>query len=85
MYKELYISNKVGPLGHKRNNMKLYTQEQVIAIVLKSRETGLTADYLMMHVTPIELPNYKEQLDRIEQLLLKEEAAQRNRFTIGPL
>ena len=35
--------------------MKLYTEEQVKQIVEKSRETGLTAEYLMLTTTPTEL------------------------------
>jgi hypothetical protein len=40
--------------------MKLYTEEQVKQIVEKSRETGLTAEYLMLVNTPIELPSDEE-------------------------
>jgi transcriptional regulator of met regulon len=40
--------------------MKLYTEEQVKQIVEKSRETGLTAEYLMLVNTPIELPTDEE-------------------------
>jgi hypothetical protein len=40
--------------------MKLYTEEQVNKIVLKSRETGLTADFFMLTITPIELPSDEE-------------------------
>ena len=49
--------------------MKLYTEEQVIEIVLKSRETGLTADYLMLNVTPIELPS-DEEIEKIAQWVI---------------
>jgi hypothetical protein len=44
--------------------MKLYTEEQVKQIVEKSIETGLTADYLMLVNTPIELPS-DEEIDDI--------------------
>ncbi len=37
--------------------MKLYTEEQVKAIILKSRLTDLTTDSLMLFETPIELPS----------------------------
>lgn len=37
--------------------MKLYTEEQVKEIVEKSRETGLTAEYLILTTPPIELPS----------------------------
>jgi hypothetical protein len=37
--------------------MKLYTEEQVIKMIEKSRETGLTAEFLILATTPIELPS----------------------------
>ena len=37
--------------------MKLYTEEQVKQMIEKSRGTGLTAEYLMLVNTPIELPS----------------------------
>ena len=40
--------------------MKLYTEEQVIEMIEKSRETGLTAEYLILSTTPIELPTDEE-------------------------
>lgn len=40
--------------------MKLYTEEQVKQIVEKSRETGLTADYLILTIPSIELPSDEE-------------------------
>ena len=40
--------------------MKLYTEEQVKAIILKSRLTDLTTDSLMLFETPIELPSDEE-------------------------
>ena len=36
--------------------MKLYTEQQVIEMIEKSRQTGLTAEYLILTTTPIELP-----------------------------
>lgn len=66
--------------------MKLYTEEQVrMAIMVLCELNSLKENVIMDSLTPIELPNYKEQLDRIEQLLIKKETSQRNRFTIGPL
>jgi len=35
--------------------MKLYTEEQVKQMIEKSRETGLTAEYLILTTTPIYL------------------------------
>ena len=40
--------------------MKLYTEEQVIKMIEKSTETGLTAEFLILATTPIELPSDKE-------------------------
>lgn len=40
--------------------MKLYTEEQVKQMIEKSRETGLTADYLILNTPPIELPSDEE-------------------------
>ena len=40
--------------------MKLYTEEQVIKMIEKSRETGLTAEFLILTTSPIELPSDEE-------------------------
>ena len=40
--------------------MKLYTELQVKQMIEKSRETGLTADYLILNTPPIELPSDEE-------------------------
>ena len=40
--------------------MKLYTELQVKQMIEKSRETGLTADYLILNTSPIELPSDEE-------------------------
>ena len=40
--------------------MKLYTEEQVKNMIEKSRETGLTAEYLILTTKPIELPSDEE-------------------------
>ena len=44
--------------------MKLYTEQQVIQMIEKSRETGLTADYLIATRKGIELPS-DEEIDSI--------------------
>lgn len=44
----------------KNDNMKLYTEEQVKQMIEKSRETGLTADYLIATRKGIELPSDEE-------------------------
>jgi hypothetical protein len=40
--------------------VKLYTEEQVIKMIEKSRETGLTAEFLILTTFPIELPSDEE-------------------------
>jgi len=40
--------------------MKLYTEEQVREMIEKSRETGLTAEYLTLTTKGIELPSNDE-------------------------
>jgi hypothetical protein len=40
--------------------MKLYTEEQVKKMIEKSRETGLTAEFLILTTTPIELLSDEE-------------------------
>ena len=40
--------------------MKVYTEKQVIEMIEKSRETGLTADYLILANKGIELPSDEE-------------------------
>jgi predicted solute-binding protein len=40
--------------------MKLYTEDQVKKMIEKSRETGLTAEFLILTTTPIELPTDEE-------------------------
>lgn len=39
---------------------KLYTEKQVIEMIEKSQKTGLTAEYLILSTTPIELPTDDE-------------------------
>lgn len=64
--------------------MKLYTLEE-IKETFKAIDLEQAIDTFIQFADPIELPDYKEQLDRIEKLLLQEETAKRNRFKIGPL
>ena len=40
--------------------MKLYTEEQVIQMIEKSRETGLTAEYMILTTPSIKLPSDEE-------------------------
>lgn len=40
--------------------MKLYTEEQVKKMIEKSRETGLTAEYLILNTPSIQLPTDEE-------------------------
>ena len=39
---------------------KLYTEEQVKQMIEKSRETGLTAEYLILTTSSIQLPSDEE-------------------------
>lgn len=39
---------------------KLYTEEQVKQMIEKSRETGLTAEYLILTTSSIQLPTDEE-------------------------
>ena len=47
-------------MSNNKEIMKLYTEEQVKQMIKKSRETGLTAEYLILTTTPIELPSDEE-------------------------
>lgn len=47
--------------------MKLYTEEQVIQMIEKSRETGLTAEYLILVNKGIELPSDEEIIAKSKQ------------------
>jgi len=40
--------------------MKLYTEEQVKAMIEKSQYTGLTADFLILAAPSVELPSDEE-------------------------
>ena len=66
--------------------MKLYTEEQVIEMIEKSRQTGLTAEYLILTITPIELPT-DEQIGqgRDEHIPIDEKDmwSERLFFTVG--
>jgi hypothetical protein len=48
--------------------MKLYTEEHVIKMIEKSRETGLTAEFLILTTPPIELPSDEEIWDRADEI-----------------
>lgn len=63
--------------------MKLYTEEEIKKAIYLAHCN--TLEEVLEQLTPIELPNYAAQLDRIEKLLISEEVAKRNRFKIGPL
>ena len=45
---------------NNKQSMKLYTEEQVKQMIEKSRETGLTAEYLVLANKGIELPSDEE-------------------------
>ena len=48
-----------------KQSMKLYTEEQVIQMIEKSRETGLTAEFLILTTTPIKLPSDEEREEKL--------------------
>ena len=52
---------------NNKQSMKLYTEEQVIQMIEKSRETGLTADYLVATRNGIELPSDDEIWDKADE------------------
>ena len=47
-------------MSNNKQTMKLYTEDQVKQMIEKSRETGLTAEYIILTTTPIELPSDEE-------------------------
>ena len=47
-------------MSNNKQTMKLYTEEQVIQMIEKSRETGLTAEFLILANKGIELPSDEE-------------------------
>lgn len=47
--------------------MKVYTEKQVIEMIEKSRKTGLTAEYLILTTSPIELPSDDEIWDKADE------------------
>ena len=47
-------------MSNKEQTLKLYTEEQVKLMIEKSRETGLTAEFLTLTTPPIELPSDEE-------------------------
>jgi hypothetical protein len=48
--------------------MKLYTEEQVKAMIEKSQYTGLTADFLILAAPSVQLPSDEEIDKEIEWL-----------------
>jgi hypothetical protein len=65
---------------------KLYTEQQVKQMIEKSRETGLTAEYLILTTPPIELPTDDEiGKGRDENIPMDEKDmwSERFYFTIG--
>lgn len=52
--------------------MKIYTEEQVIKMIEKSRETGLTAEYLTLTTKGIELPS-DEEIENKGKLVFNDE------------
>ena len=56
-------------MSNNKQTMKLYTELQVKQMIEKSRETGLTADYLIATSKGIELPS-DEEIE--EEILLNE-------------
>lgn len=51
---------------------KLYTEEQVKQMIEKSRETGLTAEYLILTTSSIQLPTDEEIDEKFNDFLQKE-------------
>jgi len=47
-------------MTNNKQSIKLYTEEQLIKMIEKSRITGLTAKFLILTTTPIELPSDEE-------------------------
>ena len=73
-------------MSNNKQSMKLYTEEQVIQMIEKSRETGLTAEYLILANKGIELPS-DEEIGKLrdEHIPIDEENmwSERFYFTIG--
>jgi hypothetical protein len=46
--------------------MKLYTEEQVKAMIEKSQYTGLTADFLILAAPSVQLPSDEEVMQEIQ-------------------
>ena len=51
---------------------KLYTEEQVKQMIEKSRETGLTAEYLILTTSSIQLPTDEDVEEKFNDFLQKE-------------
>jgi hypothetical protein len=56
--------------------VKLYTEQQVIKMIEKSRETGLTAEFLILTTSPIELPSDEEIWDRADEIFDRADSEQ---------
>lgn len=53
--------------------MKVYTEKQVIEMIEKSRQTGLTAEYLILTTPPIELPSNEDKCVEFAKWMAKSE------------
>ena len=53
----------------EKKQIKLYTEEQVIQMIEKSRETFLTAEFLILTTPPIELPT-DEEIEKVAEKTL---------------
>jgi len=53
-------------MTNDKPTMKVYTEDQVIKMIEKSRETGLTAEFLILTTTPKELPTWDDVKKAIE-------------------
>jgi hypothetical protein len=66
--------------------MKLYTEEQVIEMIEKSRQTGSIAKFLILTTNPIELPTDDEIGKSRDEYIPIDEAdmwSERLHFTLG--
>ena len=66
----MYILDKVGPLGHKRNNMKLYTEEQVKKAISIAEYGDYECEQIIDELTPIELPSDEEVENIVKEFKL---------------
>jgi hypothetical protein len=56
-------------MNNNKQSMKLYTEEQVKKMIEKSRETGLTAEFLILTNEGIELPSDEEIESRYNKFI----------------